>query len=114
MERRDERALHLHALHHGHHLAAGHLVARRDRDGDNHTGREAANEAAIVPRHPVGDAVDLDQELGSLRGDDGAVGLAAVDDAALVRIEALDLALRGDALHLHPEPPRTDLLTRNR
>ena len=109
VERRDERALHLHALHHGHHLAARHLIARRDRDGDNHTWGEAANEAAIVPRHPVWNAVHLDQELRSLRGNDRAVGIAAVDDSALVRIEALDLALRGDAIHLHPEQPWTYL-----
>ena len=101
-ERRDDGALHLHALHHGHHLAALHLVARLDRYGHDHSGGEAADEAAVVTREPVGDPVHLDEQLGPLRRDHGPMGVAAVDDAALVVVEALDLGLDADAVRLDP------------
>ena len=88
----------------------GDLVAGLDRDRDDDSGAGAADEAAIVPRHPVWDAVDLDQELGALGGGDGAIGLAPVDDASLVGIETFHLELAGDAVRLDPEALRADLL----
>ena len=60
----------------------------------------AAHEAAVVARDPVRHAVDLDQQVGALAGDQRAVRLAGDRDPALVAAQALDRGLDGGAVDL--------------
>ena len=100
---RGQRALHLHALGHGDHVAGLHLVARRDGDRHDHARRVAADQAALVARDPVRDAVDLDEQVGVLQRGHGAVRAAAEAQPALVLGQLLDGRLDAGAVDLEQE-----------
>ena len=76
VHRRGQRGLHLHALGDGDDVAGLHLVAGRDGDRDHDAGRVAAHQAALVARDAVGDAVDLDEQVGVLDRGQRPVGRA--------------------------------------
>ena len=71
-------------------------------DGDRHddAGRVAADQAALVARDAVRDAVDLDEQVGVLQRGDRAVRAAAVAEPALVLGELLDRRLDAGAVDL--------------
>ncbi len=108
-ERRGQRGLHLHALDDGDDVAGLDQVAGLDRDRHDHRGGEVAHEAAVVARDAVGDAVDLDQQVGPLDRGQRAMGVPTEAHAPLVRAHALRLDLDRHAVHGDPVQLRADL-----
>ncbi len=101
-ERRPHRRLHLHALQHDDRLAGLDLVPRRRAQGHHHRRRGGADDAAGVPGHAVGDAVDLDQVgAGRLDGHDRPA-VAADGQPALQRAQPVDLDGEVPVVEPHP------------
>ncbi len=99
-ERRDERALHLHALDDGDDVARLHLVADGDGEGDDDRGPRVADDAAVVAGDPVRRAVHLDEQVRVERRDEGADRPAPDRQAALVGAAVLDVDLDARAVDL--------------
>ena len=93
--RRRQHRLHLHRLEHQHARAGLHLVADRDRHGDDESRCGRTNHAPLVARDAVGDAVDLHGVDGAVRGGDDPVGRPRAGDPQRVAAEALDLDVDG-------------------
>ena len=94
-ERRDEGGLHLHALDHGDDVAGLDFVTHLHWDRHDDCRGPVSHDAAVIARDAMRDAVDLDQELASLFGDDGAVRRATHGQAPLEAAEPLDLDVDG-------------------
>ena len=106
---RGQRVLHLHALGHRDDVAGLHLVAGRDGDRHDHARRVAADQAALVARDAVRDAVDLDEQVGVLHGGHRAVRAAAEAQPALVLGQLLDRRLDAGVVDLEQVAPRRGL-----
>ena len=111
-ERRDERRLHLHALDHGDHVAGLDLVTGRDRDRHDDGRRQVADQPAVVAADAMRDAVDLDEQVGALLGDDRAVGGAGELQPPLVGADAPHADLDGHAVDRHAMAFTGDLADR--
>ena len=109
VERARQRALHLHALDHGDHVARPHLVTDLDRDRHHHARPGGAHDAALLARDPVGHAVDLDPQLRTLPGRDGPVGAAREGQPALVGVEPLEADVEQALGRHHIEARRSGL-----
>jgi hypothetical protein len=102
---RGQRALHLHALGDRHDVAWLHLVAGGDGDRDHDARAVAADQAALVARDAVGDAVDLDEQVGVLQRRHRPVGAPVVGEPALVLGERLDGRLDAGVVDLDEVAP---------
>ena len=111
-ERGDERRLHLHALDHGDHVAGLDRVTRRDRDRDDDGRRQVADQPAVVAADAMRDAVDLDEQVGAVLGDDRAVGGAGDLQPPLVGADAPHADLDGHAVDRHAMAFTGDLADR--
>ena len=101
-----QHGLHLHRLEDEDRGARRHLVAHLHGGSDDEGRGGGAEHAALVAGHPVGDAVDLDEEHRTVQGGDEAVVLATDDDAALVVVDPVELGL--DDLAVVSARPRPD------
>ena len=97
---RGQRQLHLHALRDRDDVAGLDLVAGGDRDRDDDARRLAADQAALVARDAVRDAVDLDEQVAVLQRRHRPVRAPAVAQPALVLGDRLDLGLDARAVDL--------------
>ena len=113
-DRGAQRRLQLHALHDGHDVALGDLVAGRDRDGHHHGRGRGADQPGLAAGDPVHRAVDLDEVIRALRDREHVEGLAADAQPELEPARPLDIDLDRTAVQFdlvpagpapgHPQP----------
>jgi hypothetical protein len=108
VERRRDRHLHLHRLERGDPAPLLDALPRRDTHGDDDGRRGGAEDAEVVAREAVRDAVGLHEVLEALQDAEGPVAGASRDEPALEAREVLDLHLGArpvelDAVVVRPE-----------
>ncbi len=97
---RGDGRFHLHALDHSQRVTGSHDVTLRDQDGHDEPWGRASDLPSFVAGDDVQDAVDLDEQPGTLAGGDNLVPPATAGDGPLVTAESL----HGDVDHGGPVP----------